>query len=342
MSSTPDDEGEPTSEEVPGAADDATADVLTLTEAARACGVARSTMRRFVQQQRFPNALRGNGNGARRGPWRIPRGDLVAAGLLTVSEETSGNGSGPTPVVATGETGATTDDHAPEARVRELESEVERLRYEVGISAALAEERARTIEELRLALHTIEVDLETAPIEYEPRRDRSRLTRNITFLIMLAAVGALLYAFTRLGDDTAPTVEVPDLVSGNPPVSQVEEIPEELGLVSLVRLTASEDTEPGRVLAQDPRPGAHLEEGSEVTIVVSAGAGATLVPDVVDETVDDARSELFFSGLNIEDPPELEPSDEDPGTVLRTDPDAGTSLERGGEVSVVVSGGEES
>lgn len=345
MSATDDDlERAPEPEDEPHGDDDVLEDVLTLTDAARACGVARSTMRRFVQQQRFPNAHRGNGNGQGNGPWRIPRGDLVAAGLLAPGEQ-NGNGAGPTsPVVEdTALVEHTTEEPASDARVRELESEVARLRNEAHLSSVLADERDRTIEELRLALHTIEVDLETAPIEYQPRRARPRLRRNITFLVMLAAVGALLYALTRLGDDTAPSVEVPDLVSGNPPVGQVEEIPDELQLDSVVRLTASEDTEPGRVLAQDPRPGARLTEGEEVTIVVSAGAGSTEVPGIVDAKIDEARSALFFAGLNVADPPEIEPSeDEEPGTVLRTEPEPGTTLQRGGEVTVVVSGGKES
>ncbi len=356
MSATPGEyELESMSEDASDQDDPGTGEVLTLSEAARVCGVARSTMRRFVQQQRFPHAHRGNGNGngngngTPAGRWHIPRRDLVAAGLLTADEGLSGNGSGETVVVADEEaTQEIAGVREPqwvqdrEARIRELESELARLHYETGISSALAEERERTIEELRLALHTIEVDLETAPIEYEPRRTNSRRARNITFLVMIAAVGLLLYGLTRLGDDTAPTVEAPDLVSGNPPVSQVEDIPAELRLDSRVVLTASEDAEPGRVLAQDPTPGARMAEGEELTIVVSAGAGGTEVPDVVNQTIDDARNRLFFSGLNVADPPELEASDEDPGTVLRTDPEAGTKLDRGGEVTVVVSGGKES
>lgn len=50
---------------------------LTLSDAAAQCGVARSTIRRALDQGRFPNAVQDTDP---RGTWWVPVSDLVAAG----------------------------------------------------------------------------------------------------------------------------------------------------------------------------------------------------------------------------------------------------------------------
>lgn len=47
----------------------------SITEAAERCGVSRSTIRRYLDGERFPNADKSSG------AWRIPLTDLLAAGL---------------------------------------------------------------------------------------------------------------------------------------------------------------------------------------------------------------------------------------------------------------------
>jgi len=51
--------------------------LLTLSDAAAQCGVARSTIRRALDQHRFPNAVQDQDA---RGTWRVPVSDLLAAG----------------------------------------------------------------------------------------------------------------------------------------------------------------------------------------------------------------------------------------------------------------------
>ena len=56
--------------------------VLTITEAARATGVDRRTLRRRLDGGEFPNAYRDTGTqGTGSGAWLIPAEDLVQAGL---------------------------------------------------------------------------------------------------------------------------------------------------------------------------------------------------------------------------------------------------------------------
>lgn len=91
----------------------------TLTEAAELTGKSRVTLRRYLDQGRFPNAFRDEADANSR-PWRIPGDDLRAAGLTP-----SGDSLHP----LSGEGGPDTA-----------------LRTELAVAQALADERARTIE----------------------------------------------------------------------------------------------------------------------------------------------------------------------------------------------------
>lgn len=55
-------------------------ELLTLTQAARQCGVSRSALRRALDGGRFPGAAQSDDD---RGTWLVPVQDLVAAGYLS-------------------------------------------------------------------------------------------------------------------------------------------------------------------------------------------------------------------------------------------------------------------
>jgi len=56
-------------------------DLLTVKEAARACGVSDDTIKRRLRDGQFPSAVRGTDKGRRPGPWLLTVEDLAAAGL---------------------------------------------------------------------------------------------------------------------------------------------------------------------------------------------------------------------------------------------------------------------
>jgi hypothetical protein len=109
--------------------------VFSLTEAAEAARVSRTTIRRYLDRDRFPNAYRNA-----EGQWRVPVADLEAAGLRLHR---------PAP-----------PEGAPEPEVGdravELEREVAVLRERVAAAEAIAEERQRALEDLRVALRVLE------------------------------------------------------------------------------------------------------------------------------------------------------------------------------------------
>lgn len=98
----------------------------TITEAVQVTGRSRPTLRRYLDAGRFPNAFR-DPEAGEHGPWRIPAGDLRAAGF-TIEADTADDTTAP--------------DHE--------------LRSQLAVALAVAEERARTIEMLRAQLEQLQ------------------------------------------------------------------------------------------------------------------------------------------------------------------------------------------
>lgn len=110
---------------------------LSLSDAAKACGTSRSTIRRKLDGKEFPNAFRDGDDG----PWMVPVTDLIASGLKVNAPR-----------------------HDPEPDPEpEILKELEQLRIQVieeraGRRAAeeIAAERARALDDLRMAFRMIE------------------------------------------------------------------------------------------------------------------------------------------------------------------------------------------
>ena len=107
----------------------------------------------------------------------------------------------------------------------------------------------------------------------------------------------------------------------------------------------SPDDRPGTVFHQDPLAGASLPSGAGVILHVAkapppklppATAVKVTVPDVVGQTLEQARSTLKKQGFSVEVAGEHDSSDVPAGTVLRHFPKAGDRLERGGKVGLVM------
>ena len=104
---------------------------------------------------------------------------------------------------------------------------------------------------------------------------------------------------------------------------------------------ASTTVPPGTVIAQSPQPGERVARGTEVDLVVSAGSGALIVPDVKEKSEADALFTLSQAGFSaaqvrVERRPHAEVLD---GFVIDTDPEAGQAVQQGGFVTVFVSEG---
>ncbi|MGH2547547.1 MAG: PASTA domain-containing protein, partial [Actinomycetota bacterium] len=94
----------------------------------------------------------------------------------------------------------------------------------------------------------------------------------------------------------------------------------------------------GLVISQDPPAGDRVEEGTEVTLVVSRGPPPEVVPSVVGETEEDAEEILVEAGFVVGTVTPRE-SDEDEGIVLEQDPPGDSEARPGTAVNLVVSSG---
>lgn len=155
--------------------------LLTLSDAAAACSVSRSTIRRRREDGAFPNAVQDDA-----GAWRIPVDDLLAAGLHL---SRMGAPSGPAgqersaPAEHAADRGDESDEQggqagALHARVSALELELAVERERRLAAERLAAERAARVEDLRTSLRMLDVGWTppqpapaAAPLPPEPPRE---------------------------------------------------------------------------------------------------------------------------------------------------------------------------
>ncbi len=95
----------------------------------------------------------------------------------------------------------------------------------------------------------------------------------------------------------------------------------------------------GLVAGTDPAPGTELETGATVTLLISSGPSSVEVPNLLNLSLDEARSVILSSGLTLGDI-DFEVSPVVPAdTVLSQDPMPGVTVEAGAAIDIVVSAG---
>lgn len=103
----------------------------------------------------------------------------------------------------------------------------------------------------------------------------------------------------------------------------------------------SDSVPKGFVISTNPGAGTERRSGSAVALVVSKGAPVD-VPDVLGDSLEDARAELEEAGLKVRvAAEEVTSSEYDKGTVAALDPEAGTEVVTGETVTLTLSKGPE-
>ena len=99
---------------------------------------------------------------------------------------------------------------------------------------------------------------------------------------------------------------------------------------------ASDTVPAGTVIRTDPAAGTPVEKGSNVTVVVSSGAGQVNVPTVQNLDESAAKSQLEAAGFKVQvtDNRTNDPSQD--GKVVSQTPGAGSQADKGSTVSIVV------
>jgi eukaryotic-like serine/threonine-protein kinase len=174
---------------------------------------------------------------------------------------------------------------------------------------------------------------EEPPPEEPERRRRGALPWLLVALLLLASVGIGYVAYSQL---VGAEARIPD-VSGQTQERAVQRL-EARGFVVDVRTEESADVEEGRVIDTEPPAGTSADEGSTVTLVVSAGPDTVPVPRVAGLDVNEAIQRLADADLQATQETVTAPK-VDAGVVVSSDPEAGATVARGSTVHLRVSSG---
>jgi eukaryotic-like serine/threonine-protein kinase len=169
-------------------------------------------------------------------------------------------------------------------------------------------------------------------VEEEERKSR----RWWLWLLILIALAAIAFGLYQLL--TPEQVKVPQVVGTQ--AATASQILQNKGFEVQQNNIESDDTPRGEVAGQNPRAGTLADEGSTVTINVSAGPGQVSVPTVAGQSQEEAEAALREAGLDVT-VEEVFSDTVDKGQVVDTAPAAGTLVERGTAVTMRVSKGAE-
>jgi len=157
-------------------------------------------------------------------------------------------------------------------------------------------------------------------------------------VIPLLIVGAFIgvgYAFLTSSED--PTageqkVTIPPLTSHQAPAAQAKLT--ELGLKVTVEERFHDEVEKGVVIGTEPPAGTEVEPQSEVKLLVSKGVKRVEVPNVVGQTVEEARAALEKAGFEVTEVRRAVART--PGKVYQTDPKPGQKAPEGSTVRIYI------
>ncbi|MDF5752976.1 Stk1 family PASTA domain-containing Ser/Thr kinase [Spongiactinospora sp. TRM90649] len=168
-------------------------------------------------------------------------------------------------------------------------------------------------------------------------KGNTALRTTLWILVPLLIIGAFigvgwLYLSSPSDTPAATTVTIPD-VSSQEAAAATKELTE-AGL-KVVKVTENSDEfDEGQVIGTDPPAGSQVATQSEVKLKVSKGVEKVKVPDVVNQSLEDAKTALEKAGFNTT--VTAKAVNRAPDKVYQTDPKAGESVEKGSTVKLFV------
>jgi len=160
---------------------------------------------------------------------------------------------------------------------------------------------------------------------------------SVLAISMLVAIVVWLFTLNPTTVTTSSAPMVPDLAG------QSEEVAKNtitaLGLEPFVIEEVSGEYEEGYVIRTEPTPGILVALGERVRIYVSAGADQLIVPDVLNQTLEEATAMLEEAGFAVGEVRDDYSPNLPEGTVLSTIPAAGGRLAPGDVVTPTISNG---
>jgi serine/threonine-protein kinase len=173
------------------------------------------------------------------------------------------------------------------------------------------------------------------PEDQYPPEHRRRWPWVLLVLALLCLVGGGVAAYL-LTRSSATKVAVPS-VTGEPFTVAQAQLQNAGFNVGQVQVTSQRKT--GTVIGQDPKADAMVKQGTTVTLEVSTGPGNTQVPQVLGETLSQAKSAIEIANLKVGHVIEQPSTTIASGRVIQTSPAAGENPAVNTAVTLFVSTG---
>ncbi|HTC69948.1 MAG TPA: Stk1 family PASTA domain-containing Ser/Thr kinase [Acidothermaceae bacterium] len=190
-------------------------------------------------------------------------------------------------------------------------------------------------------LHDQTVSIEPVAVDEFARRQPRGRRSLVYIMVVLIAIGMfiLIGVIARhLLETKRPVVTVPvPNVAGFSQADAVATLTN-AGLNPVVQPGTSATVAKGVVITENPPQGTPLPRNTNVTIYVSSGPQAVQVPDLTNQSLADAKSELTRDKLVL-GTTTLQNSPQSANTVLSQTPVAGATVNSGSAVNVVVANG---
>ncbi|GAB2983020.1 Stk1 family PASTA domain-containing Ser/Thr kinase [Actinotalea caeni] len=215
----------------------------------------------------------------------------------------------------------------------EATADVER---EGGATATLAPRVGSTVV-LPIGAVEAETEQEAGTARRRTRR-RRRVAALLAVLLVLMTLGGGVWWYLAVGPGAYTSM--PDVV-GRAEATALATL-SEAGLDPTTREVHSDDVPVGHVVTTDPEPGARVERGGAVEVVISQGVLRLRVPDVAGQSPDAAQDLLTDTGLDGDTLLDQVWDQEVPeGQVVRSEPSAGSLVDHDTTITLMVSQGRE-
>ncbi|MFE9645257.1 Stk1 family PASTA domain-containing Ser/Thr kinase [Streptomyces sp. NPDC006365] len=154
---------------------------------------------------------------------------------------------------------------------------------------------------------------------------------------VLVLVGAILigrWVFSESGGTGDESFPAPNFVNRTLPDARKMATNVDLEVTTTEK--ACENTPRGSVCEQAPKAKAQVSKGDTITLTVSTGAPKVAVPNVIGDKEEAATRELEGDRYLFDVETKTKESDEEPGTVLKTDPVFGEEVEKGSKITLTI------
>ena len=179
--------------------------------------------------------------------------------------------------------------------------------------------------------------------DIDPRHYRTAVIALVSLVVLMGLSGLIAFFLALRGEEQTLVPDVVDMELSSALVKLQEK---ELYPRGSLRFSNDPETR-GRILEQDPSPGAIVKAGRRIALVVSRGAAQDKVGDYVGQTVDEVKIHLqtvFGSTrqlVTVREPPVYIYDKSPAGTILEQSPAPNVDLSGPTQLTFVVSRGPE-